>query len=112
MIKQFIAIIKLKQFDNSLKFVDNLTDNIIFDLNLKVVKKIFHAFSPIGITFGYILSQSHIIIHTYPEIGMIHIDLVICSNRKKQEFEKSLKNYFNKHKIYYFKIKNINLTKF
>lgn len=68
LIKQFVALIKLKSFDNSLKFVEDLADSVISDLDLKVVKKISHIFSPTGITLSYILSQSHLVIHTYPEI--------------------------------------------
>lgn len=106
-IKQFVALIRLKPFDNSLGFVENLAESLISDLNLKVIKKISHVFSPTGITLGYILSQSHLVIHTYPENGVIHIDLVMCTDRSKEEFENSLKNTLIKDEAYSIEIKKL-----
>ena len=106
-IKQFVALIRLKPFDNSLGFVENLAESIISDLNLKVIKKISHIFSPTGITLGYILSQSHLVIHTYPENGVVHIDLVMCTDRSKEEFENSLKNTLIKDEAYSIEIKKL-----
>ncbi len=91
LIKQFVALIKLKSFNNSLKFTEDLADGIVSYLDLKVVKKMSHIFSPTGITLSYILSQSHLVIHTYPEEGIIHVDLAMCSDRSEKEFENSLK---------------------
>jgi len=106
-IKQFVALIRLKPFDNSLGFVENLAESLISDLNLKVIKKISHVFSPTGITLGYILSQSHLVIHTYPENGVIHIDLVMCTDRSQEEFENSLKNTLIKDEAYSIEIKKL-----
>jgi hypothetical protein len=39
LIKQLVALIKIKPFDNSLGFVEELAENIISDLDLKVVKR-------------------------------------------------------------------------
>ncbi|HGJ64455.1 TPA: hypothetical protein ENS27_03585 [bacterium] len=80
-IRQFVALVEMKPFNNSLEFVENLAEGFVSDLDLKVVKKMSHIFSPTGITLGYILSQSHLVIHTYPEDGVIHVDLAMCSDR-------------------------------
>ncbi len=111
LIKQFVALIKIKPFDNSLEFVEELADNIILDLDLKVVKKMSHIFSPVGITLGYILAQSHLVVHTYPESGVIHVDLVMCANRSEKEFEKSLRNAFYEHEVYSIEVKTIDFDK-
>jgi len=107
-IKQFVALIKIEPFDNSMEFVNDLAKSIVSNLHLKVVKKISHTFSPIGITLGYILSQSHLVIHTYPEYGVIHVDLAMCTNRSDKEFEDSLRYGFHKQKIYSIEVKTIN----
>lgn len=107
-IKQFVAFVRIKPFGNSLKFVENLAEVILTDLDLKVVEKISHLFSPTGITLGYILSQSHLVIHTYPDEGIIHIDLAICSDHSEKEFENSLKRAFAEYKIFSLKIKTFN----
>lgn len=105
LIKQFIALIKIKPFDNSLEFVEELAENIVSDLNLKIVKKTSHIFSPTGITSVYILSQSHLVIHTYPEDGVIHVDLAICSDRSEKELKKSLEYALSESEIHSIEIK-------
>ncbi len=107
LIKQLVALIRLKSFENSLEFVDKLAENVITDLDLIVVKKISHVFSPTGITLGYILSQSHLVIHTYPEEGVIHVDLAICSDRSDKEFEKSLKYALSGHEVFSIEVETI-----
>ena len=109
LIKQFVALIKIKPFDNFLEFVEELADNMISDLDLKVVKKMSHIFSPAGITLAYILSQSHLILHTYPENSVIHVDLVMCAKRSKKEFEKSLRYALHNYVVYSIKVKTIDL---
>jgi S-adenosylmethionine/arginine decarboxylase-like enzyme len=111
LIKQFVALIKLKSFDNSLKFVEDLADGVVSDLDLKVVKKISHIFSPTGITLSYILSQSHLVIHTYPEEGIIHVDLAMCSDRGEKEFASSLKYALSEHEVYSIEVKTVDFDK-
>jgi len=93
-INHFVAVIKSGQFDNSIGKIEELARSIIGDMDLNVVKKFNHMFSPQGTTLVYILSESHLIIHTWPESGLIHIDLVTCSPRLEKEFESSLKYAF------------------
>lgn len=38
-----------------------------------------HAFSPHGYTKGFILSESHFFLHTYPESRFLSIDLYVCN---------------------------------
>lgn len=112
LIKQFVALIKIKSFDNSLGFIEKLSENIISNLDLKVVKKMSYIFNPIGITLGYILSQSHLLVHTYPENRVIHIDLVICSDRSKKEFESSLNHALSDCVIHSIEIKSVSFDNF
>lgn len=106
-IKQFVALIIIKLFDNSLEFVEELAESVITDLDLTVVKKMSHVFSPTGITLGYILSQSHLVIHTYPEDGVIHVDLAICSDRSEKELKKSLEYALSEREIYSIEVKTL-----
>ena len=38
-----------------------------------------HAFTPHGYTKGFILSESHFFLHTYPESRFLSIDLYVCN---------------------------------
>lgn len=46
-----------------------------------VVGKVFHKFAPQGVTGVVIIAESHISIHTWPEIGYAAVDIFTCSAR-------------------------------
>ncbi|HEY6212120.1 MAG TPA: adenosylmethionine decarboxylase [Vicinamibacterales bacterium] len=48
-----------------------------------VVREICHAFPETGLTCVLILSESHAILHTWPEKGTVNIDIFSCSTRLK-----------------------------
>lgn len=93
-INHFVALVKAEPFENSVEKIEEITQSIVGDLDLNIVKKLIHMFSPQGITLVYILSESHLIIHTWPESGIVHVDIVTCSPRTEKEFENSLKYAF------------------
>ncbi|MEP6916062.1 MAG: adenosylmethionine decarboxylase [Acidobacteriota bacterium] len=42
-----------------------------------------HAFPGHGLTCVFILSESHAVLHTWPETGTVNIDIFSCSTRLK-----------------------------
>jgi S-adenosylmethionine decarboxylase len=46
-----------------------------------IVHGISHAFPGAGLTCVFILTESHAVLHTWPETGMINIDIFSCSTR-------------------------------
>ncbi len=107
-IHHYVALVKLKSLDNSPVFIRKAARKIIKSLALTVVKKTSHLFYPQGVTLAYILSESHLLIHTWPEFKTIHIDLVICSYRGKDEFELSVNSAFSKKSLESVSIKEVN----
>ena len=86
-------------------------DRVIEALNLNVVGECSHQFEkndlPHGATMIYLLSESHLSIHTFVDEGKITIDLFTCSLGVKNEKIKSIiKDYFVVHAFsidsYYF----------
>ena len=53
----------------------------------------FHQFEPQGVTGTVLLAESHLAIHTWPEIGFVSIDVYVCnlcvdnSERARQLYE-------------------------
>ena len=47
----------------------------------KVIKIINHEFNPQGITIIAILSDSHAVIHTWPEYNFIMVDILTCGKQ-------------------------------
>lgn len=67
---------------------------------LTTVGERFHQFDPQGVTGAVILAESHLAVHTWPEIGSVTIDVYVCnfttdnSGKARQlftELERSLK---------------------
>src|SRR3990167_3714614 len=110
-IHHYVALVKLKSLDNSPAFIRKAAQKIIKSLALTVVKKTSHLFYPQGVTLAYILSESHLLIHTWPEFNTIHIDLVICSYRGIDEFESSVKSAFSKKNVESISIQSVDFDK-
>lgn len=111
-INQFIAYVKFgNSFPDSLRTVEKIGELIIEKLNLTAVHKSYHKFIPGGITLIYILSQSHLIVHTWPEYNMIHFDLFSCDNISKDQLIKTMNSIFTKDKRLSLIVKKVqNLT--
>ena len=48
--------------------------------NLTVVKEVCHKFEPHGVTHIWLLSESHMAVHTWPENNFFSIDIFTCGN--------------------------------
>lgn len=51
-------------------------------LEVTVLERLAHRFEPQGWTVVYMLAESHIAIHSWPERRYIHIDIVTCKKVK------------------------------
>lgn len=87
----------------NVKDITDLLDFIVKKCNLNVVGQCFHQFSPIGATAVYILSESHLSIHTFPEDKRIRVDLYCCN--PNVDFNMAL------DVVYYFLNGNCNIKK-
>jgi S-adenosylmethionine decarboxylase proenzyme len=45
-----------------------------------IVEKVFHHFSPYGVSGVVVISESHLTIHTWPEFGYAAVDLFTCGD--------------------------------
>jgi S-adenosylmethionine decarboxylase len=63
--------------------VCGLLDRIVATMDLHVVATTVHVFpGPGGITALYLLSESHLTIHTFPETGSATLNVYCCTPRK------------------------------
>jgi S-adenosylmethionine decarboxylase len=69
-----------------------LCDEIIVDLELHVMgRPQWHQFpAPGGVTGMYLLSESHLTCHTFPELGIATFNLYCCRPRKAWPWERRL----------------------
>lgn len=70
-----IADMEILKYENTIvPFLDDISQR--FGLN--VVNKATHQFEPFGVTGVYILSESHLSIHTFVEERKVAMDLYTC----------------------------------
>lgn len=61
----------------------------------QVVQTASYQFTPYGATRVYILSESHVAIHTYPEHQYVSVDIYICNvNYDLTSIARSIINFF------------------
>ena len=72
--------IQEKQQKEQEQFIENsILDKIVEKFKLNVVGKVLHQFEPFGVTAVYVLSESHLSIHTFVEEQKIAMDLYTCN---------------------------------
>jgi len=93
---------------NKIAFLKSKIEKIISKSDLSVISSEFHKFKPQGSTGFYILSESHISFHTWPEERYIAIDIFTCGDKyKAQKATLEVKNQFSSYKIEKFIVKKI-----
>ena len=76
------------------------TRGVARELKLTILNTFIHRFEPHGLSLVLVISQSHLAIHTWPEFGYMHVDLVTCSeNANLDSFQQVLQNHFSPQKI-------------
>jgi len=84
-VKSCHIIVDLYYKDKDLP-IESLMDTAITSAKeLTVVDKFKHNFNPIGLSLIYILSESHISIHTWEEYNYLSIDLYTCGGKSPKK---------------------------
>jgi S-adenosylmethionine decarboxylase len=65
--------------------VKRILDRAIAKSKLKRISSHFYQFKPFGVTCVYLLRESHISIHTWPEYSYVALDLFTCGSKDKLE---------------------------
>lgn len=65
---------------NNPKLVEDYMVQAALECGATIVQKCFHLFSPYGVSGVIIISESHLAIHTWPELGYAAVDLFTCGD--------------------------------
>lgn len=79
-------------------YVEKILEEIVAKTGLHIVKKQKHKFLPQGLSITFILAESHIAVHTYPELKSAYITLTTCyklNELQRKEILEKIKNSFN-----------------
>ena len=66
---------------NSIDKVEKYMMEAALECGATIVQKCFHMFSPYGVSGVVIISESHLAIHTWPELGYAAVDLFTCGSK-------------------------------
>lgn len=93
---------------HNLNIIKEKMKNVARLAQLNVIKNDFHVFDKYGLTGFYILSESHLAFHTWPEHKYIAIDLFTCGTQKKTSVAtKAIEEQFIQYRPKKIKIKAI-----
>lgn len=89
-----------------LSVINEKFENVVNHAQLNVVKKEFNEFKRFGLTGFYMLSESHLAFHTWPEKKYIAVDLFTCGMKTKAEIAiKAIEKEFSIYSLKKFKVK-------
>ena len=80
-----IQNIKNTNLMNDTTFIEQLLDTICDQYNYTILNKMKYQFTPLGFTILYLLAESHISIHTFPEQNYLAFDLYTCKQNDKND---------------------------
>ncbi|MFN0051283.1 MAG: S-adenosylmethionine decarboxylase family protein [Planctomycetales bacterium] len=76
-------------------------DQVVAELRLRVVAApLWHQFpEPGGVTGLYLLSESHLACHTFPELGLATFNLYCCRPREAWPWERKLRELLGAKRV-------------
>lgn len=66
---------------NDMKKIEDIMVSAALKAGAEVREVAFHRFSPQGVSGVVVISESHLAIHTWPEMGYAAIDVFTCGER-------------------------------
>ncbi len=65
---------------NDVKKVEDIMVNAALEAGAEIREFVFHKFSPQGVSGVVVISESHLAIHTWPELGYAALDVFTCGD--------------------------------
>ncbi|MGO0122235.1 adenosylmethionine decarboxylase [Desulfothermobacter acidiphilus] len=66
---------------NNIELVEKAMVEAALESGAEVRECVFHKFSPQGVSGVVVISESHLAIHTWPELGYAAVDVFTCGER-------------------------------
>jgi len=66
---------------NDIDKVEEIMVNAALEAGAEVRECVFHKFSPQGVSGVVVISESHLAIHTWPELGYAAVDVFTCGEK-------------------------------
>ena len=66
---------------NDIQKVEDIMVNAALEAGAEIREFVFHKFSPQGVSGVVVISESHLAIHTWPELGYAAVDVFTCGDK-------------------------------
>ncbi len=63
--------------------VEPVVEDIVQEAELSKIQSYYHQFQPHGVTGIVLLAESHVSLHTWPEHGLVNLDIFTCGDPAK-----------------------------
>lgn len=93
-----LEIKSAKHLDDG-NWLENFFRTLLDSSQFNILNFVSHRFKGGGITGIFLLSESHLSYHTYPENNYMSIDLYTCGNNPSNEINKIIKYFGTKNVI-------------
>jgi spermidine synthase len=90
---------------NDQEYLNTMFEKALTISKMTVLNTKIHKFEPQGLTGFYLLSESHLSFHTWPENGTISIDLYTCGDFKLAKY--AINSVLDTFKSYPYKLKKL-----
>ena len=66
---------------NDEKTLSKILEDAAKKIDMTIIKSASHKFNPHGVSVFLLLKESHIAIHSWPELCLLDVEIVSCSSR-------------------------------
>lgn len=66
---------------NNVKLVEEIMVNAARKADAEIREVVFHRFEPQGVSGVVVISESHLTVHTWPELAYAAVDIFTCGER-------------------------------
>jgi len=73
------------------EILKELFENLLIESKFGILSFQEHYFAPQGYSAIWVISESHLAIHTFPEHNKSYIELSSCNKKKQKYFKRKLK---------------------
>src|SRR5918912_218387 len=85
---------------NSTEIVERALRDVVRACDLTLLDLNVYPFTPIGVTGVAVVSESHVLVHTWPEYGYAAVDVFTCGDRANPEAAiPLLRNHFEPERV-------------
>lgn len=81
------------------EWVEGILNELVEYFDYTLMGTTVHSFEPVGITGVAVVGESHISLHTWPEQGYLHLEILSCKDIEDMVSEKFFKDILDTEEL-------------